>query len=205
MTEPRTIYFVDSDDETRGKLSEVARLMQVHLESFSDGSSFLKAFADRPGCLVTELLIEDMSGLDLQQRIAKSGSKLPVIFVTAHSEIHLIVRAMQNGAATVLQKPASKKEIWDAITQALSHDREIRRVDAQHDKLTRQLTRLTSKEKDVLDLVIAGLPNKVIAKRLDVSVRTVEARRQKIFHKTKSNSLSDLIRLVILAESKPSD
>lgn len=205
MTTSRTIYFVDSDDETRRKLSEVAQLMQVRLESFSDGSSFLKAFVGQPGCLVAELLIEDMSGLELQQRIAELGSKLPVIFVTAHSEIHLIVRAMQNGAATVLQKPAGKKEIWDAITQAMSRDSEIRRIDARHDKLKRRLTRLTPKEKDVLVLIVAGLPNKVIAKRLGISLRTVEARRQTIFQKTKSRSLSDLIKLVILAEAKSSD
>jgi FixJ family two-component response regulator len=205
MTAPRTIYFVDTDDDTRKKLAEVGQLMQIPFATFSHGVSFLDAFENGPGCLVTELRIEDMSGLELQQRIAQAGSKLPVIFVTKHVEPHLIVKAMQNGATTVLQKPATKQELWDAVSEALAHDREIRRIDIRHQNRKRRLARLTTREKEVLNLIVGGLPNKAIARRLDISLRTVESRRQKIFEKTKSQSLAELMRLVILADPDSPD
>lgn len=205
MTPSRTIYFVDTDDDTRKKIAEVGQLMQFPFATFSHGSSFLKAFENGPGCLITELRIEDMSGLELQQRITQAGSKLPVIFVTAHPETHLIAKAMRNGAITVLQKPASKQELWDAVSEALARDREIRRIDISHQKRKRRLARLTAREKDVLELMVAGLPNKAIARRLDIGIRTVESRRQKIFEKTKSESFADLMRLVILAAPESPD
>jgi FixJ family two-component response regulator len=205
MTASRTIYFVDTDDDTRRKLAEVGQLMQVPFATFSHASSFLKIFENGPGCLVAELRIEDMSGLELQQRITQAGSKLPVIFVTTHPEPHLIVKAMRNGATTVLQKPASKQELWDAVSEALARDREIRRIDISHQKRKRRLARITAREKDVLDLMVAGLPNKAIARRLGISLRTVESRRQHIFEKTKSESLADLMRLVILATPQSPD
>jgi FixJ family two-component response regulator len=205
MTASRTIYFVDTDDDTLRKLAEIGQLMQVPFATFSHGRSFLKAFENGPGCLVAELWTEDMSGIELQQRITQAGGKLPVILVTRHPELHLVVRAMRNGAITVLQKPASKQELWDAVTEALGRDREIRRIDISHQKRKRRLARLTAREKEVLDLMVAGRPNKAIARRLDISLRTVESRRQKIFEKTMSESLADLMRLVILATLRSPD
>ena len=200
MTESRSIFFVDTDEETRKQLQEVAAIMKVSLQVFSHGESFLRAFKSGPGCLVTELRIQDMSGVELQQRIGDMGSKLPIIFVSEHLETHLIVRALQNGAITVLTKPIGKQEIWDAVSTSLDRDREIRRFDAQQQKLQNRLQSLTSQEKEVLDLMMKGLPNKVIAKRLDVSKRTIESRRHHIFKKTHTDSLADLIKLVISSE-----
>jgi len=200
VTELHSIFYVDSDEETREKLREVAEIKKIHLEVFSHGRSFLKAFQGGPGCLVTELRIQDMSGVELQQRIAEMGSKLPVVFVTAHPETHLIVRALHNGAITVLQKPVSKQEIWDAVSNSLMRDREFRRMDAEREDVKKRLTRLDSKEREVLNLMMKGFPNKVIANRLNVSIRTVEARRHRVFQKTNTKSLVDLIKLVVFAE-----
>lgn len=205
MTASRTIYLVDSDNETRRTLAEISHLMQIPLVTFSHGSSFLRSFEDDPGCLVAELRLEDMSGIELQQRIAQSGSKLPIMFVTAAPEVHLVVRAMQNGATTVLEKPVTRQDLWEPITKALALDREIRRIDSRHRKRSRRLAKLTAKEQQVLNLMMAGLPNKTIAKRLGVSLRTVESRRQKIFQKTKSDSLAQLMKLVILSSAGKGD
>lgn len=197
MADLCTIYCVDTEDNTRRTLWEVSQQKQLRLETFSRGADFLKAFDHGPGCLVAEFQIEDMNGLELQQRLAQQGSKLPVIFVAAQPETHCVVSAMQNGAITVLQKPVDASKIGDAVTKALAHELESRRIDASHARLQRRRAQLTPKENDVLELIMQGVPNKAIAKKLGISLRTVESRRQSIFQKTKCKSLADLIKLLI--------
>jgi FixJ family two-component response regulator len=205
MMDGCTIYFVDSDDDTRRTLRDVTAQVGARLESFSHAKSFLRAYTGGPGCLVAELQIEDMNGLELQKQLAEGGSRMPVVFVAANAETQMIVQGMQNGAITVLQKPASEEELCDAVMAALVRDREIRRIDAGHRKLQRRLTTLTPREKDVLDLIMAGLSNKVIAKRLGLSLRTVESRRQRIFQKTKCSSVAELAGLVFRATAEAKD
>jgi FixJ family two-component response regulator len=138
-----------------------------------------------------------MSGLELQESMAAESIALPVIFLTRFAETRLTVKAMQNGALTVLDKPANSQDLWDALRKGLATDRQARRVDAAHNETRRRLARLTKKEWQVLDLLIEGKTNKVIANSLDVSVRTVEARRHQIFRKTKTDSLAQLVRLIL--------
>ncbi len=175
--------------------------MGVGAAEYENGEEFLAAYREsRSGCLVTEIRLLGMSGLELQQTMAAEQIALPVIFLTQYAETRLTVKAMQNGALTVLDKPANSQDLWDAIRRALALDQQSRRVDAAHNETKRRLARLTKKEWQVLDLLIEGKTNKVIANSLDISVRTVEARRHQIFKKTKTDSLAQLVRLILLRE-----
>ena len=135
----------------------IAEEMLVPCEAFGRAEAFLTTYeAKRPGCLVTEFRLLGMNGLELQETLVAECSTLPIIFVTAHAETRLCVRAMQNGAITVLEKPLSHQEIWDALRRALTRDENLRRIDARHSDVRRRLVRLTKKEREVLDLMIQG-------------------------------------------------
>jgi len=203
MAEIPTLYFVDSEDATRRTLWQIAQEKQLRLETFSHGKNFLRAFNGGPGCLVVEMQLEDMSGLELQQQLIRRGSTLPIVFITEHAATDMTVKAMQNGAETVLEKPIDANQLDESIERALARDSELRRIDAGHKKLQRRLSRLTPKDKAVLALIIEGVPNKEIARRLEVSLRTVEARRQRVFQQTNSKSLADLVKLVVLSRLEP--
>jgi len=196
-----TIFAVDPDESITTFLHAIALEMQVQCESFSQAEDFLDAYeASRPGCLVTEFRLLGMNGVELQELLAAECSALPVVFVTGHAETRLCVRAMQNGAITVLEKPLSHQELWDALRKALTHDKNMRRIDARHSHVRKRLANLTPKERQVLDLMIQGKANKVIAHRLAVSIRTVEARRHQIFKKTATDSIAELVKLILLTE-----
>jgi len=202
MGAPTKIFIVDSDESVVAIVRAIAEEMQVPCESFVQAEAFLTAYeGNRPGCLVTEIRLLGMNGIELQEMLAADCSSLPVIFVTGHAETRLSVRAMQNGAITVLEKPLSLQELWDAVRQALTHDQKTRRLDAKHSDVRRRLAHLTKKERHVLDLMIQGKANKVIASRLNVSLRTVEARRHQIFKKTKTDSVAELVRLILMPGS----
>lgn len=202
MGVPATIFAVDTDESITAFVRVIANEMQVQCESFKHAEQFLAVYeANRPGCLVTEFRLLGMSGLELQETLAADCSSLPVIFVASNAETRLCVRAMQNGAITVLEKPFSHQELWDALRKALTRDQSMRRIDAKHSDVQRRLAQLTPKERQVLDLVIQGKANKVIARQLAVSLRTVEARRHQIFKKTATDSVAELVRLILMTGS----
>jgi FixJ family two-component response regulator len=205
MTQPPTVFIVDPDAESQAQVAQIVKEMRIASKRFASAETFLESeSAHLPGCLVTEFRLLGMNGIELQESLTADHITLPVIFVTSHPETSLIVRAMRNGAVTVLEKPFSGQELWDTIRQALSLDQSIRRIDARHDDNRRRLARLTPKERLVLDLLVKGKPNKAIAKQLGVSVRTVENRRQQIFKKTGADSVAQLVRLIIQATERDS-
>jgi FixJ family two-component response regulator len=196
-----TLFIVDPDQAVVTLVRAIAEEMRVPCESFARAEEFLAAYKDdRPGCLVTEFRLLGINGLELQDTLAADYCSLPIVFVAANAETRLSVRAMQNGAVTVLEKPLSHQELWDSIRRALTRDENTRRIDAKHTMVRRRLGLLTEKERQVLDLMIQGKANKLIASRLDVSVRTVEARRHQIFQKTKTDSVAELVRLILMSE-----
>jgi FixJ family two-component response regulator len=149
------------------------------------------------GCLVTDVRMLGISGIELQEQLQQRGIKIPVIVLTAFARTSLTVRAMQNGAVTMLDKPYDDDDLWDAIREGLKRDAEQRAAASIQQSVRKRLDSLTPSERQVLDLVVAGLPNKVIAGRLDVSVRTVENRRREIFSKMQADSVADLVRLAV--------
>lgn len=200
MTDEPTVFVVDDDELARTSVCALVRSMGIRAESFSSAEEFLNHYVEgRPGCLVTDVRMLGMSGLELQERLRELDIRLPVIVMTAYAKTPLTVRAIQGGAVTLLEKPCGEDELWDAIRKALSQDINGRATHQRVQELRRRIERLTPTQRKVMDLIVAGKANKVIAMELDISVRTVEARRQEVFVKMQSDSVAELVRLVLEA------
>jgi FixJ family two-component response regulator len=195
------IFLVDHDRAASRQVRGLARMMQTDCRVLPTAEEFLaESLWEQPGCIVTEFRLLGMSGLELQQALASRKSRVPVIYVSANPETSVTVRAMRGGAITVLEKPASEQELWDAVREALSRNSELRRIDAAHHETRCRINSLSSRERHVLNLVVDGKTNKVIARELGVSVRTVEACRHKILSKTQTTAVAELVRLAVEAE-----
>lgn len=192
------VYVVDDDADTCRSVSALVSSMGLHARSYASGEDFLaEEHYARPGCLVTDLRMLGLSGIELQEVLIEKGIGLPVIMVTAHAETPLTVKAVKQGAVTVLEKPCRDYELVDAIRAAIQQDGQQHDERAGRQKLQEQLDTLSEQESAVLDMMIDGLPNKSIAATLDVSLRTIENRRQRIFEKTETKSLAELVRRVV--------
>ncbi|MFV1965925.1 MAG: response regulator transcription factor [Pirellulaceae bacterium] len=202
MSSEPTVYVVDDDEEARVSVCALVRSMGLPTRDFVSGEAFLDFFAEHDvyGCLVTDHRMLGMSGIELQEKLAEMGSEIPVIILTAFARTPLTVRAMRSGAVTMLDKPYHDDDLWDAISKALALEDERRAARGRAEAIRRRMTLLSPSEKRVLDLVVAGEPNKVIARRLGVSLRTVENRRREIFSKMQAPSVAELVRLVIESE-----
>jgi len=200
LPEP-TVFVVDDEPAARKSLCALVQSFGLQAESFESGEAFLEEFdPNRPGCLVTDVRMRGMSGVELQEALRNQGIALPVIIITAFAETPLTVRAMKNGAVTLLEKPCRDNELWKATRDALALDAMNRDRDAARAEIRARIAALTESERIVLDLIVSGKMNKQIAGELDLSVRTVESRRHHIFAKMKAESLADLIRLVLEAD-----
>ena len=200
MAEEPVVFVVDDDQGARASVCALVRSMGLTAESFSSAEQFLQFYkGGHVGCVVTDVRMLGMSGLELQEQLSEMGSMLPVIVLTAYATTTLAVRAMQGGAVTMLDKPYHEDELWNAIRKALSLDAQRRVEQARCQELRDRLNTLTDSERVVLDQVVAGKANKVIARRLDVSIRTVENRRRDIYKKMQAESAVELVRLVIEA------
>lgn len=198
MSDRSTVFIVDPDSDSRARIARIAEEMRINVKQYPTAEAFLESGSSGlPGCLVTEFRLLGMNGIELQESLTADCISLPVVFVTAHAETPLTVRAMRNGAVTVLTKPYSEQELWDAVRSGVSQDQSIRRIDARHSDFRRRLARLTPKERHVLDLMVKGKTNKAIAGKLDVSIRTVETRRHQIFKKTGTESVAELVRFIL--------
>ncbi len=193
-----TVFVVDDDQDARDSVCALVRSMRVKAESFSSAEAFLNAYdQSRSGCLVTDFRMLGMSGIDLLVRLKQAGHRLPVIIISGYVNVSSAVRAMKKGATNVLTKPYEQQDLWDTISTALHQDATIRADQASRKSITERFERLTHNETQVLDLVTKGTANKVIARRLDISVRTVEDRRKKIYGKLSVGSIAALVELVV--------
>lgn len=202
MRDDLTVFIVDDDELALSSVKALVQSMGLNAEIFRSAESFLEAFHDdRPGCLVADVRLAGMSGIELMDLLRQRGCVLPVIVLTAFARTSLAVRAMQAGAVTVLDKPYEDNELWEAIRQALSADARKRTKKAEQMEYRRRLDLLNDSERDVLELVLAGKPNKSIAKILDVSTRTIENRRRSVYSKMEVETLADLVRVVLKADT----
>lgn len=193
-----TVFIVDDDQGARESLHALASSMGVRAKVFASAEEFLDEYDPaQPGCLVTDLRMLGMSGMELQEKLSEDGFAIPVIIITAHAETSLTVRAVKQGAVNVLEKPCRDYELVDAIRDALAQDTKQRLEDAKQKEFRDRFETLSGDERRVLELMTEGAANKVIARRLDVSMRTVENRRQRVFAKTGAGSLAELIWLVV--------
>lgn len=204
MSETPTVYVVDDDNDSREAVEMLLAEMKVHYESFASAEEFLESYAGhRPGCLVTDVRMLKMSGLELQEELQRRDIGISVVVVTGYADTPVVVRAIKNGAVTLLEKPCRNHELWDAIRAGLAQDAENYQREQRQRELQSRLDSLTQAERDVLDLIVTGAPNKAIAAKLDISVRTVEVRRQHVFAKLKADSVAELVQLVVEAQSTP--
>jgi FixJ family two-component response regulator len=196
MTETEAIVFV-VDDEPEVRIS-TARLLQsadLRVETFGSSQEFLNSRPqDTPGCLVLDVRLPGLSGLDLQRALLEAEIHIPIVFITGHGDIPMSVQAMKAGAVNFLTKPFRDQDLLDAIGQAIERDRAARHQRAELAILRRRYAQLTPRERDVMAHVVAGLLNKQIAAQLGTSEQTVKVHRYHVMHKMQAESLADLIR-----------
>jgi len=207
MQEPApTIFVVDDDEGVRNSIRFLLKSVGLATKTLASASEFLETYKPRqPGCLVLDVRMPGMSGLELQQQLNLRGAIIPVIFITGHGDIPMAVEAMQHGAFDFLQKPFRDQDLIDRIQRALERDAHNRAALAQHDRIRARFDSLTPREREVLALMTRGKPNKVMAAELGVSQRTVEIHRARVMEKTGAASLAQLVRMAMDLESEPTD
>lgn len=203
MASEPTVFIVDDDEGVREAVSLLMESIGLAAESYPSAQAYLDAFdATRPGCLVLDVRMRGMSGLDLQQRLAGEPLHPPIIIVTGHGDVPMAVRAVQAGAVDFIEKPFNDQILLDAVHRALQRDAEVRGQAMRLADIKDRLQRLTPREREILDLIVAGRRNKVIAVDLGISQSTVEAHRAKVMEKLEARSLSDLMRMVLLVSAE---
>jgi two-component system, LuxR family, response regulator FixJ len=198
--EPPTVFVVDDDEAVRGSMKLLLKTLDLPAQAFASAQEFLATFDKRrSGCLVLDIRMPGMSGLELQEELNARGGMLPIIFITGHGDVPMAVEAMQRGAMDFLQKPFRDQDLLDRITKALEKDRAGRELLGNRERIRAHIATLTPREREVMVLVTQGKANKVIAADLDLSQRTVEIHRAHVMEKMGANSLAHLVRMVIEA------
>ncbi len=192
----QTVYIVDDDQAIRHAMELLMRSVGLDYEIFHSADDFLAGHTnDRAGCLVLDIRMPGLGGLELQEKLNEMGSTLPIIFITGHGDVPMAVEAMQKGAVDFIQKPFRDQELLDRITEALKTDQARRSARNEQAEVTGRIGKLTKREREVMTLVVTGKPNKVIAYELGVSQRTVEIHRARVMEKMEARSLADLVRM----------
>ena len=191
-----TVYVIDDDGGMRQAVQDLVESVGLRAEAFATGEEFLKRprTAD-PSCLVLDVRLPQMSGLDFQQKLAELGVSVPIIFITAHGDIPMSVRALKSGAVEFLTKPFRDQDLLDAIQQALQRDRAAREQLADISELQERYRALTAREREVMALVISGMLNKHIAAKIGASEATVKIHRGHLMEKMQADSLIELVRM----------
>jgi two-component system response regulator FixJ len=198
---PATVFVIDDDEAVRTSLRLLLKSVGLPVETYASAQEFLDQFdGERAGCLVLDIRMPGMSGLDLQQKLTSLHSITPIVFITGHGDVPMAVEAMQAGAVDFIQKPFRDQDLIDRINRALDTDRANRAELRERDEIRRRMAQLTPREREVLDLVTQGKANKVIAGDLNVSQRTIEIHRARVMEKMGATSLAHLVRMVIEAE-----
>lgn len=192
----QTVYIVDDDQAIRHAMELLMRSVGLDYEIFHSADDFLAGHTNaRAGCLVLDIRMPGLGGLELQEKLNEIGSTLPIIFITGHGDVPMAVEAMQKGAVDFIQKPFRDQELLDRIGEALKTDQERRSARNHQAEVAGRIDKLTKREREVMNLVVTGKPNKVIAYELGVSQRTVEIHRARVMEKMQARSLADLVRM----------
>jgi FixJ family two-component response regulator len=196
-TEIATLFVVDDDPDACRSAAALASSMGIACQTYCSAESFLESFdPSRPGCVLIDLRLNGMSGFALQEELAAQGSALPVIVISAYADVPATVRLMRNGALTVLEKPYHADELAEAIRLAIETDRQKRTALAERRRIRQRIDTLCPREKQTMELIVAGKPNKLIARELDVSHRTVDRLRAAVFRKTGVETAVELACIV---------
>jgi len=193
-----TVMVVDDDTGLRNAMRSLLKSVGLTSTLFASAKEFLAAYQpSQTGCLVLDIRMPGMSGLELQQQLNLRGAVIPVIFMSGHADIPMAVEAMQHGAFDFLQKPFRDQDLLDRIQRAIAKDAEVRKSLGEHERIKARLDELTPREREVLDLLTQGLQNKAIAQQLAVSPRTIEIHRARVMEKMNSHSVAELVRMMM--------
>lgn len=200
MERKATVFIIDDDVGACESLAALVTKKGLTAEVFASPEEFLARYdPSREGCIVVDLRLPSMAGLDLLRQLKARKNSIPVVAITRHADIPTAVKAMQEGAVSFLEKPCQEKDLWEAIEQALAIDHTQHARRRERLEVERRLATLTPDEAEVLRRLLAGQPNKRIASELDLGLRTVELRRSNIMRKMQATSVPDLVRMAILA------
>ncbi len=198
------IFVVDDDEAVRLSTEMLIRSMGLRVETFDSATEFLEDFdPQQPGCVILDIRMPGMSGLELQDHLNEMKASIPIIFVTGHGDVPMAVTAMKAGAIDFIQKPFRDQELIDRVHAALDEDREQRQEAAAQGEINERIKTLTSREFEVMGLVVEGKPNKAIAFDLGLSPRTVEIHRARVMQKMAAGSLADLVRMALRVRPGP--
>jgi two-component system, LuxR family, response regulator TtrR len=194
----QTIFVVDDDDAMLDSMTWLLEGEGYQVSCFGSGERFLEAWhKGMRGCLVLDVRMAEMSGLELQERLDELGSRLPIIFVTGHGDVPMAVSALQRGACDFIEKPFHNADLLSRIEHALVLDSEIAARHQRDNAIASRLEKLTQREREVMQLVVAGKLNKQIADELDISMKTVEAHRARVMEKMEVRTLAELVKAVM--------
>jgi len=198
MPHEPAVHIVDDDASIRDSLSWLMESVGLKASTYDSAQAFLQHSDKAVGCVLLDVRLRDMSGLELQRRLVEKGFHLPIIFITGHGEVNMAVQAMKNGAVDFVTKPFDDQLLLDTVQQALARTQIEAEKEAQREQVASRLAALSPRERQVLDKVIAGKLNKVIADELNISGKTVEAHRARVMDKMQARNLAELIRQVAL-------
>jgi two-component system response regulator FixJ len=204
MAAAAEVYVVDDDEAVRESLQALFGVCGFDVRCFASPSEFLKwAKADKTGCLLADVRMPEMSGLDLQKRVAATCPGISVVMMTGHADVPMAVEAMKGGAVDFIEKPFAHEALLAAVRRALEQSEQQRRLAEERDTVAGKIDSLSARERQVLAGLVAGRPNKAIAHQLQISPRTVEIYRARLMDKMQARSLPELVRMAVLAGVRP--
>ncbi len=201
MNENPSVFIVDDDEQVRNALSLLMESVGLDVETYASAQDYLDQFdGSKSGCLIVDVRMPGLSGLDLQARLSAKKYHPPIIIITGHGDVPMAVRAVTSGAVDFVEKPFNNQSMLDIVHRAIELDRQQRGESSRLQEIEQSYQQLTVREKEVFTLVIEGYRNKNMAEKLAISQSTIEAHRAKVMDKMKANTLSDLMRMALLLE-----
>ena len=198
MNADPVVFIVDDDQAIRSSLKWLIESVGLRVETFPSADEFIRAYyPGRAGCLLLDVRMPGMSGLELQEHFARNQINIPIIIITGHGDVPMAVRAMKAGAVDFIEKPFNDELLLESIRNALAMDQRLREVQSQRAEIAARLAQLTPREHEVMEMVTEGRSNKEIATSLGVSAKTIEAHRARVMEKMQAGSLAELVRMVL--------
>ena len=197
-TYKQTVFIVDDDEPVRSALRLLMKSVGHDAMTFTSGDEFLASCKPGiSGCLVLDIRMPGMSGLELQEKLREQGVNIPIIFITGHGDVPMAVQAMKHGAMEFLQKPFREQDLVDRVNEALEKNLNVHKLALQRTEIKQRVTKLTPRERQIMDMIVQGKASKVIAIDLGVSQRTVDTHRTRIMRKMQAKSLAELVKTVV--------